>query len=100
MITYYGVWKAEENYKTYPKDKWCDLDYIADWIKNLDYKPKTSIENLVETIVYFYTDYLIDNDINFYSNITESENGLMISVEDVRCFVEENGGLREFDYEC
>lgn len=98
MITYCGTWVAEENYDVYPKDKWCDLDYVAAWIKDLGYQPKTTIENLVEMIVYSYTDYLVDNNVKFYINMKESENGIMISVEDVRCFVKENGGLSEFDY--
>lgn len=97
----YG-WKANEDYSTYPEEKWCDYDYIAVWIKNLGYRPKTNIENLVEKIVAHYDLYLEDNKKSFYTDIEKSENqdGWMISTNDVVCFVEENGGLLEFDYEC
>ena len=100
MIDYCGNWTAEENYKLYSKEKWCDFDYVAAWIKDMDYKPKANIENLVEMIVCFYDNYLIDNDAKFYTDMKESENGLMISIKDVSCFVKENGGLKEFDYYC
>lgn len=99
MVNEYG-WKAEEDYKAYPKEKWCDCDYIAAWIKDVDYRFETTIENLVEMILAHYIGYLSDNDLKFYTDIKWSENGIMISVEDVRCFVQENGGLREFDYYC
>lgn len=100
MVDYYGKWTAEENYNKYPKEKWCDYDYVANWIKELGYQPKTTVENLVEMLLTYYDGYLIDNDVEFYTDIEESENEMMISVKDVACFVEENGGLKEFDYYC
>ena len=100
MVDTYGRWIAEENYNKYPKEKWCDCDYVADWIKGLGYQPKTTIKNLVEMLLAYYDGYLIDNNAEFYTDIKESENGVMISIEDISCFVEENGGLREFDYYC
>lgn len=100
MIDYCGNWTAEENYKLYSKEKWCDFDYVAAWIKDMDYKPKTNIENLVEMIVATYDLYLTDNEVEFYSDIDKSENGSMISIVDIDCFVKEQGGLKEFDYYC
>lgn len=101
MVDYYGNWVAEENYKAYPKEKWCDCDYVAAWIKDLGYKSKTSIENLVEMILSHYNVYLTEEGIDFFIETKKkSENGLMISVEDVGCFVEASGGLGEFDYYC
>lgn len=101
MVDFYGKWTAEENYKVYPKEKWCDCDYVAAWIKDLGYESKTSIENLVEMILSHYQGYLIDEDIDFFIDTKkESENGLMISIEDVGCYVEASGGLKEFDYYC
>lgn len=100
MVDWLGKWTAEKDYAVYPKSKWCDCDYVAAWIKELGYQPKTSIENLVGMILSYYDGYLIDNDVNFYTNIKESENGLMISVEDVCCFIDEHGGLSEFDCYC
>lgn len=93
-------WIAEKDYNEYPKKEWCDCDYIAAWIKELKYEPKTTIENLVEMILSYYDGYLYDNEVNFYTDIKWSENGLMVSVEDISCFVKDNGGLKEFDYYC
>lgn len=101
MVGVYG-WKAEEDYSVIPEKNWCDYDYIAAWIKSVGYKPKTDIENLVKMIVAHYDMYLRENDVPFYTDITKSENqdGWMISTKDISCFVEEQGGLEEFDYEC
>ena len=49
-------------------------------------------------ILLHYQDYLMDNDVEFYTDVKESENENMISIKDVSCFVQENGGLKEFDY--
>lgn len=100
MVDLYGKWTAEENYDEFPKNSWCDCDYIAVWIKEQEYKPKTSIENLVEMIFAHYDSYLEDNDVMFYTNIVSSENGCMVSINDVSCFVYDSGGLSEFDYYC
>ena len=100
MIDYNGNWKAEQNYNEYPENKWCDFDYIANWIIGTGYKPVTTIENLVEMVWVFYDAYLMDESVEFYTDITKSENNPMISIIDVSCFVDENGGLKEFDYYC
>lgn len=100
MVDCYGKWTAEKDYNAYPKNKWCDYDYVANWIAELGYKSKTTIENLVEMILSYYDGYLIDNNVEFYTEIKKSENDCMISIKDVGCFVEENGGLKEFDYYC
>lgn len=100
MVDCYGKWTAENDYNAYPKNKWCDCDYVANWVRGLGYQPLTTIENLVWMVLSYYDNYLIDNDVNFYTDIKESENDWMISIRDVSCFVEENGGLREFDYWC
>lgn len=100
MVDWNGNWTAEKNYNGYPEDKWCDYDYIANWIIGLGYNVKTSIENLTMMVFAHYDNYLEDNDVKFYTDRTESENDIMISVEDVACFVEESGGLCEFDYYC
>lgn len=100
MVYYNGNWKAEKNYKEFPENKWCDLDYIANWILESEYRPKTTIENLVEMILAHYEAYLTNEGIKFYTDIVESENNPMISVIDVACYVEDSGGLREFDYYC
>lgn len=98
MVDVYGKWTAEKDYSKYPEKKWCDFDYVASWIKNLGYEPKTTIENLVEMVVATYDSYLKDNEVEFYSDIDKSENDMMISIVDVDCFVKEHGGLKEFDF--
>ena len=100
MVDYYGRWKAEKDYKEFPENKWCDLDYVAAWILESGYKPETTMENLVEMILTHYETYLTDNNTKFYTDIIESENNPMISIVDISCYVEENGGLKEFDYYC
>lgn len=96
-----AMW-TEKDYSTYPKEEWCDMDYMAAWIRSLGYKPKTSMENLILMIFAYYESELVDSDRKFYTDITESENGegWMVSIKDVSCFVEDNGGLQEFDHEC
>lgn len=100
MVDFYGRWIEEKDYGTYPKEKWCDMDYVAAWIRNIGYQPKTSMENLIDMIFAHYDIYLRDTNRKFYTDIKESENGMMVSIEDISCYVEENGGLKDFDYEC
>lgn len=100
MVDLYGRWTEERDYNIYPKNKWCDMDYMANWIRNVGYEPKTSMGNLIEMVLAYYDLELEDSDREFYTDITESENGLIVSIEDISCYVEENGGLIEFDYYC
>lgn len=100
MVDRYGRWHEEKDYSVYPKEKWCDYDYMANLIRSVGYEPKTSMENLIDMIFVSYDFELEDYDRDFYTNITESENGNMISIKDISCYVEDNGGLNEFDYEC
>ena len=103
MVDKFGNWTAEKDYSVYPKEKWCDMDYVAAWIKKLGYSPKTSIENLCGMIVahYYYDDdereekgyFAIKDDRKYPDN-------LMIYIPDVEAYVEASGGLAEFDYYC
>jgi hypothetical protein len=36
MIDNYGHWTPEEDYSTYPREKWCDMDRVAAWIQQLE----------------------------------------------------------------
>lgn len=100
MVDCYGRWIEESDYATYPKEKWCDMDYVAAWIINTGYQPKTSMKNLVEMIFAHYDVHLMDEGVKFFTDIEESENGLMISIVDISEYVNASGGLEEFDYEC
>ena len=65
MVSRNGVWTYYQN--TPEMDK-CDCDRIADWIVEQGYKPKTTIENLVETILLHFgydDDFSIENCIDF-----------------------------------
>ena len=33
MVDAYGRWIEEKDYSTYLKEKWCDYDYMAAWIR-------------------------------------------------------------------
>ena len=43
MVDNLGRWTEEKDYNTYPKEKCCDMDYMAAWIRTKGYKPKTSM---------------------------------------------------------
>lgn len=47
MVNNLGQWTEEKDYNTYPKEKWCDYDYMAVWIRSKGYEPETSMENLI-----------------------------------------------------
>lgn len=54
MVDTYGRWTEEKDYSTYPKEKLCDYDYMAIWIREQGYEPKTDMENLISNIFCFY----------------------------------------------
>lgn len=86
MVDDYGRWTEEKDYSIYPKEKWCDYDYMAVWIRSVGYEPKTSIENVITMIFSHYDSFLYDYDEAF-------------SIAGCIQFVEESGGIDEFDYE-
>lgn len=96
-----AMW-TEKDYSTYPEKEWCDMDYMANWIRSVGYEPKTSMENLILMIFAHYEIELETSNRKFYTDIEKSENGdgWMVSIYDVSWFVRDNGGLQEFDYRC
>lgn len=84
MIDYYGRWTWEPSL---PKEKWCDCDLVANWICETGYKVKTTIEDLVGLILLY-----------FNSSDTREEYGGKFTLESCKQYVEDSGGLREFDY--
>ena len=42
-----GKWYPEDDYSTYPKEKWCDMDTICNAIRQDGYVVKTDMENLI-----------------------------------------------------
>lgn len=102
MIDYCGRWKANEDYSSFPEKEWCDLDYVASWIKEKGYKPKTSIENLCHMILghYDYDENKVEQGYYAIKDEREYPDCLMVYMPDVEVYVEENGGFAEFDYYC
>lgn len=96
MVNNLGQWFEEADYSKYPKEKWCDYDYMAAWIRDCGYEPKTSMKNLIDIIFCHYEDeiawYVSEFDLdsgNFDGTYTEA----------CQAFVEASGGLEMFDYE-
>lgn len=82
-----GKWTEEKDYSTYPKEKWCDYDYMAAWIREQKYEPKTSMENLI-TNIFLHYDYEDEE----YGNPEGTY------IEGVQDYVSDTG-LSEFEYE-
>lgn len=101
MVGVYG-WKADEDYSVIPEEKWCDLDYVAAWIKSVGYKPKTTIENLCHMILshYDYDEQVLENGYFAIKDERKYPDNLMVYVPDIKEYVFASGGLEEFDYEC
>lgn len=94
MVDNLGRWTPEPDYSTYPKEKWCDMDRVAAWIMEQGYKPKTSMENLINMCILYFEGEME----NEYAAAYDDDGDIMI--ENLAIFVEESGGLKEFDYEC
>lgn len=86
MVDWFGRWTEEENYDTYPPEKWCAYDHMAVWIRKCGYKIKTTMENLITMIFLHYDGEL-------------EESGDEFTIEGCQEYVECSGGLQEFDYE-
>lgn len=102
MIDYYGHWKANKDYSDFPEKEWCDLDYVASWIKEKGYEPKTSMENLSQMILghYTYDENKVEQGYYAIKDEREYPDCLMVCMSDVEIYVEEHGGFAEFDYYC
>lgn len=86
MVDWFGRWHEEKDYSTYPKEKWCDYDHMANWIRSNGYKPKTGMNNLIDMIVLHY------------EGECEEENK-EFDVEECMEYVMSSGGIEMFDYE-
>lgn len=93
--TWTGEWTEESDYSSYPKEKWCLMDYMADLIRNkLHYVPR---EITMEQLILRILAACQDEDEKAYSD-------LLISVwraetnEAIQTFITETNALEEFDY--
>lgn len=102
MVNTFGQWTPEKDYSTYPQEKWCDYDYVANYIRQQNYTPQTSIENLVQMIISHLEGEIENREMTGVESdfIPMYNDNLMINVEAVDSFVMASGGLKEFDYEC
>lgn len=101
MVDYYGRWTEEQDYSKYPKEKWCDYDYMAIWIRKYGYEPETSMENLISNIMLSHD--WDDNVVKFGYYALKDErkfpDNMMVYIPDIAEYVRDSGGLSEFDYE-
>ena len=85
-----GQWYPEEDYSKYPKEKWCDYDWICVAIRADGYEPKTSMEHLIDMVFAYWE--------------TESEEYLDEAednrIESILNWVRDSGGWADFDFEC
>lgn len=93
MVDWFGRWTEEKDYNRYPKEKWCDYDYMAVWIRECKYNPKTSMENLITMIFAHYESALDDE--QYYN-----EGNYEFNIDCCKEFVMMSGGFAEFDYYC
>ncbi len=87
MVNNLGQWIEERDYTTYPKEKWCDYDYVAVAIRETGYEIKTTMENLI-TIIFLHVDGAIEDGMEIVKD----------NPFDIMEWVKESGGLQEFDY--
>lgn len=94
MVDTWGNWMEEKDYSTYPKEKWCDYDYMAAWIREQGYEPKTDMENLITMILLYYESEIEDGESSY-----DTENGNFDGtyIEAVQTYVQDNG-ISNFDY--
>jgi hypothetical protein len=83
MVNNIGIWTYEPNT---PECKKCDCDRLADWIMSCGYKVETTIENVTELIWSYFDEELRCND--------DYEDSVKGCIE----FIENSGGIGEFDY--
>ena len=60
MVDGYGRWTEEKDYSTYPKEKWCDYDRMAVWVRSEGYEPLTSMGYLIDMMFLHYETALPD----------------------------------------
>lgn len=96
-----GKWTEEKDYSTYPKEKWCDYDYMAAWIREQKYEPKTSMSNLIFMILNSYCEdkMVLERGYFVIKDERKYPDNLMVFIPDIAEYVSASGGLSEFDYE-
>ena len=101
MINNLGQWEENKDYSTYPEKEWCDMDYMAVWIRSKGYKPKTSMENIINMIYGYYedTDEVRERGYFGIQDTRKYPDNLMVNIPDIEDYVMTSGGLEMFDFE-
>lgn len=101
MVNNLGQWTEEKDCSTYSKENWCDMDYVAAWIRNKGYEPKTSMKNLILMILGYYEDTEEVKERGYFEieDTRRYPDNLMVNIPDVEEYVMASGGLSEFDFE-
>lgn len=102
MINKFGKWEEEKDYNNISQEHWCDMDYMAAWIRRKDYEIKTTMENLILMIFAHYEgdDEFMEKGYFAVEDARKYPDNLMVNIPDVEAYVEASGGLAEFDYYC
>jgi hypothetical protein len=85
-----GQWEPEEDYSKVSEKDMCDYDYVARYVKEQGYTPKTTMKSLA--------DCLIDAFVADSGYKPKYRKNYMINVKMLSAFVADNGGIKEFDY--
>lgn len=108
MVDFYGNWTKEKDYSKFPKEKWCDMDYIAAYLDEIVYVPKNiSYEELIENLIYTYQEDIelhnleCGENLNYYAikDTREYPDNLMINMPDFQAWLDDVGEISDFDYE-
>lgn len=95
MVDLLGRWTPENDYSTFPKEKWCDMDRVASLVMERNYTPKTDMENLVTMVILHFEGETDGNSLDFLPVYNDD---LDINIEGLSGFVEASGGFETFDY--
>lgn len=93
MVDWYGRWSYVPGT---PENEKCLMDHVADAVAadaGPEYKFETSIEWVSELVFLFYEEHLKDSGAASYCEAPE-----MSLTEDMRAYVEDSGGVKEFDF--
>ena len=93
MVNNLGQWEENKDYSTYPE--------MAVWIRSKGYKPKTSMENIINMIYGYYedTDEVRERGYFGIQDTRKYPDNLMVNIPDIEEYVMASGGLSEFDFE-
>lgn len=108
MVDNFGRWTKEDDYSTYPKEKWCDLDYVAAYLDEEGYVPQyTNYHELIMLMIQTYEEDIEEHarecgeDIAYYAfeDTREYPENLMINMQDFKAWLSDIGEISDFDYE-